>query len=130
MWVNRVLFETVLADNKKQTDDIASLKVSCERFATESISLRVQKAKDDLTIDWMRHRINALEKERAILLQKSAGIALPTPEIVPTRPGSMTIPNFDTMPSFEDVGDTEAARLGIKHDPEGVVEYVDSHQKA
>jgi hypothetical protein len=63
----------------------------------------------------MRHRINALEKERSILLMRAAGIALPVPEIVPTMPRS-TAPGFDALPSFEDVGDGEAARLGLSND--------------
>lgn len=124
MWVNKILFQTILDDNKKLQEAVEFERIGASRMSASTNELRAQKAKDDITIDWMRHRINALEKERTILVQKVAGIALPTPEIVPTRPGTMTVPDFSSMPSFEDVGDTEAQRLGIRHDEYGVAEFV------
>jgi hypothetical protein len=124
MWINKVLFQTILDDNKRSAGQLSAVGVSLGEQRGKVDVLSVQKAKDDLTIDWMRHRINALEKERAILLQKVAGVSLPVPEIVPTRPGTMsTPPDFVSLPSFEDVGDEEAARLGIKHEPDGSVTY-------
>lgn len=92
------------------------------------VSYLTQKAKDDITIDWMRHRVNALEKQNAVLMQKATGVAMPIPEIVPTRPGTlsqtpMMLPNLNELPSFEDVGDNEAARLGIMHDEDGTAVY-------
>jgi len=82
--------------------------------------LREQKAKDDITIDWMRHRVNALEKEKAALLV-SKGVNISVPEIVPTRPGTISAPpaGFDHLPSFEDVGDEQAAQFGLSHDDAG-----------
>lgn len=125
MWINKKFFESVLSENKDLKQVNFSLWGARAVQDQERKDYTVQKAKDDLTIDWMRHRINALEKERAILMMKAAGVQLPVPEIVPTRPGTLTMPpDFQTMPSFEDVGDDEAARLGIKHDEAGVVEYV------
>lgn len=123
MWINKAFFEMVIADNKAQADKLNAWQNTCHALQAKHDDALAQKAKDDITIDWMRHRINALEKERTILVQKVAGIALPTPEIVPTRPGSMTIPNFNELPSFEDVGDAEAARLGISHDDMGYAEF-------
>lgn len=130
MWVNKILFDTILTDNKKLQDTLQielSLRATAEGRMHDA---QAQKAKDDITIDWMRHRINALEKERTVLLAKAAGVHLPTPEIVPTRPGTMTVPDFATMPSFEDVGDTEAMRLGIRHDDAGYAEFVDDMKNA
>lgn len=85
--------------------------------------LREQKIKDDLNMDWFRHRVNALEKQNAVLMQKAAGIAMPVAEIVSTRPGTMTVPDFQHLPSFEDVGDDEAKRLGVEHDTDGTLVY-------
>ena len=119
MWVNRAYFETVIADNQQQDADLREKAHDLALLIGESRTLTAQKAKDDLTIDWLRHRVNALEKEKTILFQKVSGVAFPTPEIVVTRPGTMTVPDFSSMPSFEDVGDAEAERLGIKHSDVG-----------
>lgn len=116
MWVNKAMLQQILDENRDM------------HGATRSVvyeSLKAQHARDTMTIDWMRHRINALEKERAILLNKVAGVHIPVPEIVPTRPGTLSrdLPDFDSLPSFEDVGDQEAARLGIKHAEDGSLNY-------
>jgi hypothetical protein len=125
MWVNKMLFEMILADNKRMATDNASERIGSARMSASLTELRTQKAKDDISIDWMRHRINALEKLNAQLLAKAAGVHVPIPEIVPTRPGTISDgpAAFDQMPSFEDVGDVEAARLGAAHDDEGVLTF-------
>lgn len=122
MWVNRSLYQVVLDDNKRMSD-VAAISLAHEKEAEgRSATLHSQKAKDDITIDWMRHRINALEKQNTILMQKAMGVAFPVPEIVPTRPNSIS-PDYLEMPSFEDLGDAEAARLGIKVNDAGTLEY-------
>lgn len=123
MWVNKVLFQHLLDDNKAQQDAVLFERTGASRMSAVVQQLHMQKAKDDLSIDWLRHRVNALEKQNAVLMMKATGIAMPVPEIVPTRPGSISLPDFDTMPSFEDVGDAEAVRLGINHTDDGAVEY-------
>lgn len=124
MWVNKTLFEMVLADNKRMADDLAGYSASSQTANARCAGLREQKAKDDLSIDWLRHRVNALEKEKTIFLGKSTGLNFPVPEIVPTRPGTISdVPVMDSMPNFEDVGDDAAQRLGITHDDEGVLAY-------
>lgn len=122
MWVNTILLNTILADNKKLNDTVQielSLRATAEGRLTDA---HAQKAKDDVSMDWMRHRINALEKQHAILLQKAAGIAMPVPEIVPSRPGTVSS-DFAHLPSFEDVGDSEAIRLGVAHDDLGFLNF-------
>lgn len=125
MWVNRKLFDLVVKDNHDQQSEIIALNRQIAGTQTLFIEGRTQKAKDDLSIDWMRHRVNALEKQNAVLMQKATGIAMPVPEIVPTRPGSMAGVglDFDTMPSFDDCGNEEALRLGISHAADGSIEY-------
>ena len=115
MWVNRELFDRTLADTRNKMNEIAVLNHDLVVASTVVLEMKTQKAKDDITIDWMRHQVNALSKQNALLIAKAAGIHVPVPEIVPTRPGSMTVPDFSSMPSFEDVGDDEATRLGIAH---------------
>lgn len=126
MWINKQFFEMVLADNKRLQDAVEFEKIGASRMSATAAGLREQKAKDDITIDWMRHRVNALEKEKgALLLAK--GVHLPVPEIVPTRPGSVSsLPDFSHMPSFEDVGDEAATRLGLVHDEHGHLTFKDT----
>ena|SRR5579859_7273871 len=125
MWVSKQFFQMILDDNKRLQDAVEFEKIGASRMSASTNELRTQKAKDDITIDWMRHRINALEKQNAILMQKAAGIAMPVPEIVPTRPGTLSgMPlDFSHLPSFEDVGDEQAAKLGVIHDEEGQLVY-------
>lgn len=127
MWVNKNLYQHVLDDNKMLLDVWRVTHGANQLLCGEHTALKQQKAKDDLSIDWMRHRINALEKERAILLNKVGGIQIPVPEIVPTRPGSVSdLPvGFDFMPNFEDVGDVKADALGIAHDEAGHLEFIE-----
>lgn len=122
MWINKQFFNMIIEDNKRQTEQIAQLRESGAACLKSNLALSSQKAKDDISIDWLRHRVNALEKHNAILLQKAAGVSLPIPEIVPSRPGTMSAP-FDAMPSFEDVGDDEAKRLGLGHDSLGFLKF-------
>ena len=123
MWVNRQLFDMIVADNKKLQDEVTFERIGSSRMSASTVELRSQKAKDDITIDWLRHRVNALEKQNAVLLNKAAGIFVPVPEIVPTRPGTMSeLPadlNLNHLQSFDDVGDDEARRLKIEHDELG-----------
>lgn len=124
MWIDKAFFNMVLTDNKEQESQIAQLREVGAALVQLKIDLTAQKAKDDLHLDYCRHRINALERERAILLNKAAGIVIATPEIVSTRPGTMTSPpDFGTMPSFDDLGDAEASRLGVGHDDAGNLVY-------
>jgi hypothetical protein len=130
MWVNRALFDMIVEDNKSQQVDIRDSRIAEASIAGSYTKCLEQKAKDDLTIDWMRHRINALERANSILMNKVSGVSMPVPEIVASRPGTMSeLPNQMThMPSFEDVGDGEATRLGVFHNAEGELEYQDGKQ--
>ena len=75
-------------------------------------------------VDWLRTRVNQLEKERAILLREVSHLDVPIPSIEPVR-SVMTspLPAGFQLPSFEDVGDEEADRLGVAHDDEGRAVY-------
>ena len=124
MWVNKALFEAIIEENKHQRSLINVEREFRAKAESQTDSLRVQNTKDTVMIDWLRNRVNALEKERAILLNKTSGVHVPIPEIVPTRPGSIGgTPDYDHIPSYEDVGDNEAQRLGIMHDDDGRLIY-------
>lgn len=131
MWVNSVAWSVIIAQLNGQDETIAHLRdinvgahIRIAVSDAQVVEMSRQKVKDDLTIDWMRHRVNALEKEKAQLLMKVTGVMFSVPEIVPTRPGTMSpFAEFDQMPSFEDVGDREAARLGLSLDESGQLVY-------
>lgn len=81
---------------------------------------------------WLAAQVNRLEGERALLLQRCIGVALPVPEVVPTKavpsaplqnvagkPMADVVPGIDVgalmlgASAFEDIGDEAAAREGI-----------------
>lgn len=124
MWISKAFFQLVLDDNRKQTAAIGELKQELARITAVAAERTSQKTKDDLHLAWFTHRVNALEKEKVLLLQRITGVAFPVPEIVPTRPGTIS-DTYAQMPSFEDVGDSEAARLGAAHDEEGYLQFQD-----
>lgn len=111
MWVAKAVWERL-------RDDLALANANYRETA-------VALAEKTATLDWMKHRINALEKERAVLLAKLTGVAIPTPEIESTGVVNSTGLSQPYMGGvgFEDVGDQEAAQLGIFHDADGHVVY-------
>jgi hypothetical protein len=121
MWVNKDLFYTILADNKAMQEQVLFERSGASRMSAYAKTVGEQNVKHEMTIDWMRHRINALEKERTVLLQSVAGITLPTPEIARSEPRSVAAPQFGM--AFEDMGDAEAKKQHIGHDEGGNVEY-------
>lgn len=89
--------------------------------------LRAIRASQDTTIDWLRARVNQLEKERAVLLREVTHLNIPTVEIARSTGNAMspTIPPGMALPSFDDVGDAAAEQLGIGHDNNGEILYRD-----
>lgn len=105
MWITRELFERLLV---RETEAKAAAQILSE----QNNILRTH-------MDWMRVRVNQLEAERAAFLFDKAGIKIPVPEIqydAHTR-------DYNELPSFEDIGDQEARRLGIKYGPDGTIIY-------
>jgi hypothetical protein len=117
MWVDRKAWDHVNHQLAQAYGTVAGLERSITALET--------------TMDWMRVRLTQLEHERAMLIQHTLGvtIAVPSIEKAPPTKGTGT-PRSDfghplhAMPSFDDVGDEEAARLGISWDPtDGSVRY-------
>ena len=63
------------------------------------------------TMDWMRVRLNQVEQERADLIERYMGVKIQVPQIQPISTDTSEVLNQAV--SFEDMGDTEAERLGI-----------------
>ena len=72
--------------------------------------------------DWMVLRLTQLEHERAQLIHNYMGVKVTVPTIeldVPVTPESSAIGS--DLPSFNDVGDEEAKKLGLDWDDDGFV---------
>jgi hypothetical protein len=110
MWIDR-----------KTYDD---LRLTAAEHQGQVTALQASVATLTATMDWMRHRVNQLEHERAMLVQNVLGVTIqaPTIERTPAPRLPHDHPLNGTM-SFEDVGEAEALRLGITHTDEGTLAY-------
>lgn len=106
MWVNRATFDEL----HKRLYETTGVNQALERNYTALMT----------TLDWLRVRVTQLEMERAQLLFNYTGVKVPTPVIARTdeRPD----PNI-SLPHFDDMGDVEAARLGVGWNADGTVNY-------
>ena len=92
-------------------DALISLREELSAVRAERDALKLQQAVDRTHSDWFRLKINALELERAGLIEKAYQIKLPAiPEFL--RPTQPIDPNQYAI-SFDDVGDDVAKILGL-----------------
>lgn len=119
MWVNQVFLREILTKFATQGDlreayvRNATLSAKCEQLAT-------QKAKDDTTIEWLMLRCNEAEAKITVLLRETSNLHFPMARITPQSPLVPSIsPNFERIGGFEDMGDEEATKAGLSHDPMG-----------
>ena len=77
----------------------------------------------ETTMDWMRTRLTQLEHERAMLIQNYMGITIKVPTVEKQHTPSPHVNPLFAAPNFEDVGEDEAARMGISHNPDGTLRY-------
>lgn len=112
MWITQATFERLIDERSAATGRVVSL---VEQVAA-------QKA----TVEWLMLRLSQVEHERAILTETFLGIKLPVPVVkhAPMPQNTITAEDLlNSMPSFEDVGDEEAAKQGIGWDEHGRVNY-------
>lgn len=70
---------------------------------------------------WLMARVTELSIERAQMLKRYLNIDVPVQTF---EPADTTSPaDFNQVVGFEDMGDTEAKRLGISWKPDGTLEY-------
>ena len=94
----------------------------------ERDALERQVATQKTNQDWMVLRLTQLEHERAQLLYRYMDIKVTVPTVeldVPVTPETSKIGS--DLPSFDDVGDAEAKKLGLDWDDDG---RVTQHGKA
>ena len=105
MWITRVAFDTLNAERIKKSE--------------EARVLAHQNSNLTITLDWMRHRVQQLEQERAHLLFQYMGIKVQVPTIVAPEPSQDDVLGGANL--FQDVGDEVAKRLHIEWDDTGIV---------
>ena len=107
MWINRKVYDRIVLDSEKRN-------AVCIEQARQVATLTA-------TLDWLRVRVSQLEIERAQLIYNYMGVKVPTPSIEMERTPSPSASALNTLPSFEDIGDEEAARLGIGWNEHGEI---------
>jgi hypothetical protein len=104
MWLTRRIY-----------DDLRDKLVAAEAEARgQAGALRTVQA----NFDFMRVRLNQLEQERAILIERMFGVKVPVPQIE-KAPTPFDENKFNETFSFDGLDDSTAAALGISHDSEG-----------
>ena len=83
-----------------------------------------QLKQQETTLGWFMHRLTQVERERAQLLFNYTGVKTEAPvyEKEDKIPSGVENP-LNALPSFDGLGDLDAARLGISWDDEGKVLY-------
>lgn len=105
--------------NRKVYDDLRDKLVGAEAEARgQAAALITVQA----NLDFMRVRLNQLEQERAILIERMFGVKVPVPQIEKARDPFEKNP-FNEVFSFNGLDDNAAAALGISHDNEGKLVY-------
>jgi hypothetical protein len=107
MWISRAVFEDLRDQATKATAITDALRTHITALNT--------------TLSWLQVRLTQLEHERAVMLDKYMGIKVTVPVFEPDQQSTGDILN--TMPSFNDMGDAEADRLGIGWSTDGSLVY-------
>lgn len=108
MWISRQMF-TELVKDRSEASGVA------QALEKQNIALQA-------TMDWLRMRLTQLEHERAQLIYNYMGVKINVPTLEPA-PTAKLSDIVNEAVSFDDMGDTEAAKLGIGWNEAGEVEY-------
>lgn len=107
----------------------ALLDAAVERGKREVLERQVQA--QNTLLSFQCARVNALEAERAIMLKTITGLEIPVPTISYSSKETLAGPSQEDMlraagalaTPFDDMGDDEAKRQGVKWDRDGRVIY-------
>ena len=105
MWIPNRAFELFHISK----DTVNTLREDLAAIRVERDGLKSQLATTQANLEWMRVRVNALEFERAQLLEKAYGVKVPVPEVV--RSQATPLPFSSAI--FEDMGEHTAKELGF-----------------
>lgn len=106
MWVDRTLYD----DIRKKLWETAAVNQALEKQVTAQQS----------TIDWMAVRLTQVEHEKAQLLFNYTGVKIASPVLKQADESSV---DLNQAPSFSDIGDAQAEKLGISWNDDGTIRY-------
>lgn len=109
MWIDR-----------KTYDD---LRLQLAQKSGENVVLNQNYTALMTTLDWLRVRVTQLEMERAQLIFNYTGVKMPTPVIKNESKPDPALNPMTQTPNFNDIGDEEAAKLGIGWADDGTLTY-------
>lgn len=109
MWISDKIFDLF----EVAKENVAALREELAAVKAERDALKIQSLTDRTNNDWLRTRINALEMERAGLLEKAYQIRLPSvPQIA--RASAITESMADPPEfSFDHIEPELAKKLGL-----------------
>ena len=70
-----------------------------------NLRLKEENAQLRATVEWMKIRLNSVEKERAVLISAAIGIKVPVPEFMPVTGDADMQKTFNEMPNLSTVGE-------------------------
>lgn len=99
MWISKATFEKLIEDR------------SIAQGEARALAERVQA--QNATLEMFAIRTQQLEHERAVMLDRYLGVKIAVPTLRTAAPEITADDLLNSMPSFEDIGDEEAAKQGI-----------------
>lgn len=109
MWIDRKTYDEMRLDNAKAQ--------------MEARVLSEQNKAWQVTNDWLRVRLSQVEMQYAQMLYNYTGVKVNVPSIErapePASNSADMARLLQAMPSFEDIGDAEANKLGVGWNPDG-----------
>lgn len=93
-------------------DYVDTMREELAKVRAERDSAVGELATTKANFAWITGRVNALEMERAQLLEKVHGIRVAVPEITRARVGLPTVMEIDNS-IFEDMGEDQASKHGF-----------------
>lgn len=108
MWISKTVFDFLT----QRTQDLQDVREELVQRTTEVRELTEALATAKSNFNWLTTRVNQLEVERALLLEKATGVKTTVPEI--SRPvGPQSIDQLLNSDLFNDMGDDKARTLGL-----------------
>ena len=110
MWVNA----KIVSWFGLNVELVHTLQADLAVARAERDSLKLQAAINQNNFEWARLQINALEVERASLMERVHNIRMPIPELTrPMRPLAETLGSGSADDLFTDMGEERAKKLGL-----------------
>lgn len=102
MWIDRATYNTL--DNLITTSQDQRTQKMIENSALmqKVTDLERMNARLSSDLDWFKHRVSQLERERGQMMLDRLGLAVPVPQFVPASQDPAEA--FNQIPSFDTVG--------------------------